>query len=411
MLRRRRAARWAGRPSLRVRLAAAAAGLLAVGAVVIVLAGGVATRDQLTRQARLELRGYALQLSRHPFLLTPLSQAAPGPSGLIAPPGGATGTLSIEVRGAGGQLVMRAGSGHLAGAGLHAAAARVLAGRDQPGPVRVAPGGSSLSIAQPVRYRAHRIPYAYSAQDFSVDVTSPAGTGSPGTLVLNLSLDRISQATGRLTVILLGAGGLLVAAAAALAAWTVCAMLRPLTLLGHRARAIAAGRPEATGSVPSGPGPSGPATDGPATDGPATCGSGPGGPGPSGPGTDGRPGGQHRVAPALNATLARLEQAAGPATDPGQASLRATAQMAAAVTSAGQDLHKPLGVLDGLTDYYRHRGQLRPGDFERLLARVEDEAAQISSIIDALARSRPDQRTGPDQLGAPGQAENVGGGA
>jgi hypothetical protein len=158
MQRRRRAARRAGRLSLRVRLAVAAASLLAVGAVVIVLAGGVATRDQLTRQARLELRGYALQLSRHPFLLTPLSRAAPGPSGLIAPPGAAAGTLSIEVRGAGGQLVMRAGSAHLAGAGLHAAVARVLAGRDQPGPVRVAPGGSSLSVAQPVRYRAHRIP-------------------------------------------------------------------------------------------------------------------------------------------------------------------------------------------------------------------------------------------------------------
>ena len=122
----------------------------------------------------------------------------------------------------------------------------MLADGDQPGPVRVAPGGSSLSITQPVRYRAHRIPYAYSAQDFSVDVTSPAGTGSPGTLVLNFSLDRISQATGRLTVFLLGVGGLLVAAAAALAAWTVCAMLRPLTLLG-------------TGPAPSrraGPGPS-----------------------------------------------------------------------------------------------------------------------------------------------------------
>jgi hypothetical protein len=406
MLRRRRAARRPGPVSLRVRLAAAAAGLLAVGAVVIVLAGGVATRDQLTRQARLELRGYALQLSRHPFLLTPLSQAAPGPSGLITPPGAAAGMLSIEVRGAGGQLVMRAGSGHLAGAGLHAAVARVLAGRDQPGPVRVAPGGSFLSIAQPVRYRAHRIPYAYSAQDFSVDVTSPAGTGSPGTLVLNLSLGRISQATGRLTDILLGVGGLLVAAAAALAAWTVCAMLRPLTLLGHRAGAIAAGRPR-----PVGPEPSGPATHGSATGGPAPGGSGTGGPGPSGPGTDGRPGGQHRVAPALDATLARLEQAAGPAADPGQASRQATAQMAAAVTSAGQDLRQPLGVLDGLTEYYRHRGQLRPGDFERLLARVEDEAAQISSIIDALARSRPDRRTGPDQPGPPGRAENVGGGA
>ena len=399
MLRRRRAARRAGRPSLRVRLAAAAAGLLAVGAVVIVLAGGEATRDQLTRQARLELRGYALQLTRHPFLLTPLSQAPPGPSGLIAPPGAAAGTLSIEVRGAGGQLVMRAGSGRLLPPGLHAAAARMLADGDQPGPVEGAPGGSSLSITQPVRYRAHRIPYAYSAQDFSVDVTSPAGTGSPGTLVLNLSLDRISQATGRLTVFLLGVGGLLAAAAAAVAAWTVCAMLRPLTQLGHRAGAIAAGRSRPAGSGPSGP------------SGPATCGSGTGGPGTSGPGTDARPGGEHRVAPALNATLARLEQAAGPAADPGQADLRATVQMAAAVASAGQDLRQPLGVLDSLTEYYRHRGQLRPGDFERLLARVEDEAAQISSIIDALARSRPDQRTTADQPGPPGRAENVGGGA
>jgi hypothetical protein len=354
--RRSRAARRAGRVSLRVRLAAAAAGLLAVGAVVIVLAGGVATRDQLTRQARQELRGYAFQLSRHPFLLTPFSPAPSGPSGLIAP-AGASGTLSIEVRGAGGQLVMRAGSDRLLPPGLHAAAARMLADGDQPGPVRVAPGGSSLSIAQPVRYRAHRIPYAYSAQDFSVDVTSPAGTGSPGTLVLNLSLDHVSQATGRLTVILLGVVGLLVAAAAALAAWTVRAMLRPLTLLGHR------------------------------------------------------PGGQDRVVPALNATLARLEQAAGPAADPGQASLQAAAQMAAAVASAGQDLRKPLGVLDGLTEYYRHRGQLRPADFERLLARVDDEAAQISSIVDALARSHPDRRTGPDRAGPPGWAENVGGGA
>jgi hypothetical protein len=414
MLRCRRAARRAGRLSLRVRLAAAAAGLLAVGVVVIVLAGGVATRDQLTRQARLELRGYALQLSRHPFLLTPFSQAPSGPSGLIAPAGAATGTLSIEVRGAGGQLVMRAGSDRLVPPGLHAAAARVLADGDQPGPVRVAPGGSSLSIAQPVRYRAHRIPYAYSAQDFSVDVTSPAGTGSPGTLVLNLSLDRISQAIGRLTVILLGVGGLLVAVAAALAAWTVCAMLRPLTRLGHRAGAIAAGRSRPIGSgpsEPSGPATGGPATCGSGTGGPATCGSGTGGPGTSGPEPGGRPGGQHRVAPALNATLARLEQGAGPAADPGQASLRATAQMAAAVTSAGQDLRQPLGVLDGLTEYYRHRGQLRPGDFERLLARVEDETAQISSIIDALARSRPDPRTTPDQPGPPGRAENVGGGA
>jgi hypothetical protein len=383
---RRRVAWRAGWPSLRVRLATAAAGLVAAAAVVIVLAGGTATRAQLTRQAGQELRGYALQLGRHPFLLTPFPQDAPGPARLIGPAGAAAGTLSIEVRGAGGQLVLRAGPTDLARAGPHGAAAGVRASRDQPGPVRAASGGSFLSIAQPIRYRAHHIPYAYSARGFAVDVTGPAGTGSPGTLVLNLSLDRISRGAGRLTVILLAVSGLLAAAAAALAACLVRAMLRPLTLLGLRAGAIAAGRPR-----PSGPGSAGA--------------------GSAGAGTGGLPDGQHRIGPVLNATLARLEQAAAPAADPGQASLRATAQMAAAVAGAGQDLRKPLGVLGGLTEYYRHRGQLRPGDFGRLLARVEGEAAQISTIIDALAGGRPDQRTGPGQPGPSGRAENVGGGA
>jgi hypothetical protein len=341
---RRRAAWRAGWPSLRVRLATAAAGLLAAGAVVIVLAGGAATRDQLTRQAGQELRGYALQLARQPFLLTPFAQDPPGPAGLTGPAWAAAGMLSIEVRGAGGQLVLRAAPTHLAQAGLHAAAAGVLASRGQPGPVHAASGGSFLSIAQPIRYRAHRIPYAYGAQDFDVDVTSPAGAGSPGTLVLSLSLDRISRGTGRLTVILLAVSGLLVAAAAALAACSVRAILRPHTLPGLRAGAMAG-------------------------------------------------------------------QAAAAAADPGQASARATAHLAAAVAGASQDLRKPLGVLAGLTEYYRHRDELRPGDFERLLARVGDEAAQISTIIDALDGRHPDQRAGPGQPGPPGRPENVGGGA
>jgi hypothetical protein len=340
---RRRVAWRAGWPSLRVRLAAAAAGLLAAGAVVIVLAGGAATREQLTRQAGQELRGYAVQLARQPFLLTPFAQDPPGPAGLTGPARGA-GMLSIEIRGAGGQLVLRAAPTHLALAGLHPAAARVLASRDRPGPVRAARGGSFLSIAQPVRYRAHRIPYAYGAQDFAVDVTSPAGAGSPGTLVLSLSLDRISRGTGRLTVILLAVSGLLVAATAALAACSVRAMLRARTLPGLRAGAIAG-------------------------------------------------------------------QAAAPAADPGQAPARATAQMAAAVAGASQDLRKPLGVLAGLTEYYRHRDELRPGDFERLLARVGDEAAQISTIIDTLDGSHPGRCAGPGQPGPSGRPENVGGGA
>ena len=100
------------------------------------------------------------------------------------------------------------------------------AGRAGRGPASPA-DGSYLAIAEPIRYRAHRIPYAYSAEDFALHVTSPAGTGSPGTLVLSVSLARISQATDHLAVILLAASGLVLLAAGCLAAWVIRAALRP----------------------------------------------------------------------------------------------------------------------------------------------------------------------------------------
>ena len=206
-----------GRPPLRVRLAAVAVCLLAAGAGLIVVAGGLATRNHLTRQAGQQLRGYAGQLARHPFLLTPLSRTPPGPAGLSDLAAAGAGALSLEVRGAGGQLVIRAGPGRPAGPGPQVAAARVLAGYHQAGTVRASGGGSYLSVAEPIRYRAHRIPYAYGAEDFALDVTSPAGTGAPGTLVVSLSLARISQATGRLTVIMLAVSGLVVLAAGCVA--------------------------------------------------------------------------------------------------------------------------------------------------------------------------------------------------
>jgi two-component system OmpR family sensor kinase len=312
--RRRRPGWRPGRPSLTVRLAAAVTCLLAAGAVIIVVAGGLATRDHLIRQARQELRGYAGQLARHPFLLTPLSRTAPGaPSlGAVAPAG--AGPLSIEVRGAGGELVMRVGPGRLAGPGL--------------------------SVAEPVRYRAHRIPYAYSAEDFALDVTSPAGSGAAGTLVVTLNLARIGQATSHLTAVVLAASGLAVLAAGGLAAWMVRTMLRRLT----------------------------------------------------------------RLPPALSTGLARP----GPAGDPagaGAAARRAAGRQRQAIADTGRELRTPLSVLDGLAEYYRHRGQLSAAEFGGLMDRVARETARIGTLADALERAGRDQTTPP----APG--ENVSRGA
>ena len=98
-----------------MRLAAVVVCLLAAGAACIVVAGGLATRDTLVREAGQQLRGYAEQLARYPFLLTPLSRTEPGPPVLSGLAAGQAGNLSVEVRDAGGHLVMWAGPGRRAG--------------------------------------------------------------------------------------------------------------------------------------------------------------------------------------------------------------------------------------------------------------------------------------------------------
>ena len=362
---RRKLRAWRPGPrSLSVRLAAVAVCLLAAGAGIIVGAGALATRDALVREAGQQLRVYAGQLARFPFLLTPLSRTEPAPPGFSGLAGAGAGNLSIEVRDAGGQLVMRAGPGRPAGPGLPASAVRVLADHREAGTVRVSRGGKFLAVAEPVHYRAHHIPYAYSAEDFALDVTSPAGRGAPGTLVVSLSLARVGQATSRLAVTMLALGGIVVLAAGCLAGWMIRATLRPLTQLGDRAEAIATGQPR-----------------------------------------PGQPRGPDRVAPALNAALSQLERARDPAAEPGPATWRATGRQRQALEDTSLALRRPLSVLGGLAEYYRQGDQPGAAGFGRLLARVEEETARIGTLIDAL------ERAGQDQPGRSGPGGNVGRGA
>ena len=143
-------------------------------------------------------------------------------------------------------------------------------------------------------------------------------------------------------------------AAGCLAAWVIRAVFGPVSRLRQRAEAIAAGGPS------------------------------PGPPGPADP----------AVTPALGALLAQLEQP-GAGREPGAATRRAAAQQRQALAATGRELRRPLSVLGGLTEYYRHRDQLTPGEFDRLLARVADETARMGAIIED--RLRP----GPDEPGPP----------
>jgi signal transduction histidine kinase len=114
-----------------------------------------------------------------------------------------------------------------------------------------------------------------------------------------------------------------------------------------------------------------------------------------------------RVAPALSAALTQLEPpripvGEIPVGEPGPAAWRVAEQKRQAIAAAGRELRKPLSVLGGLTEYYRHRDQLTPGEFDRLLGRVADETARMDAIIDDRLGPGQDEPGPPASPGQPG---------
>jgi signal transduction histidine kinase len=107
----------------------------------------------------------------------------------------------------------------------------------------------------------------------------------------------------------------------------------------------------------------------------------------------------------LRATLSQLERARDPAAGPGPDVRRATQRRRQAIEDTSRELRRPLSVLAGLTEYYRHHDQLGPAGLDRLLDRVAEETARIGALVETL------ERTGQDQPGPPGPGENVGGSA
>ena len=109
-----------------------------------------------------------------------------------------------------------------------------------------------------------------------------------------------------------------------------------------------------------------------------------------------------RVTPVLSAAATQLKQLRAPAGQPGSPAGRVTEQKRQAIAATGRELRKPLSVLGGLTEYYRHRDQLTPGEFDRLLGRVADETARIEAIIDDRLGPRQDEPGPPVRPGHPG---------
>jgi two-component system OmpR family sensor kinase len=325
---------------------AAAVCVLAAGAAAMAGASGLVARGYLMGQADSQLRAYADHLTGHPFVATPWSGPAPGALGAGAP----GGAVSIEVRGAAGQLVMREGEENRAGQAIPVVSAGV-AGRAGRLATVAADGGSWRVIAEPIHYRARRLPFTYNTQDVSVLITSRARPGLDGTLVAGLDVASIGQATGRLLVTGLTVSGMVILAISCLGAAVIRAILRPVAQVEQ--------------TVPGSP------------------------------------------AGAVDTALSQTEEQALAARAEAEAAARRSAeQMRQLIAGTAHELRRPLSIINGAAAWYRHRAQPGARDFDRVMRQVTSQAARIEALVDELT-------TGNDQPPLPlpparGSAANSG---
>ncbi len=355
-----RAVAWLlGWASLRVRLVAAALCLLAAGAAVITGACGLVARGYLMGQADQQLRAYAGQLTSRPFVATPISRFAPG---ALSAGGSGGGALGIEVRGSGGQLVLREDPGARPGQAIPAVFAGIAARTGQLVTIAAGGGGGSWRvIAEPIHYRARRIPFGYDAEDFSLFITSTARPGLAGTLVVGLDLGSVGPAIGRLAVTGLAVSGAVVLVVACLGAVVIRAILQPVLQVEETLAAVAAG--ELSRRVPE---------------------------------RHGR-GDAGRLVRSLNKMLSQIEHAFSTRAESEAAAHRSGERMCRIIADTGHELRRPLSVIHGLAGHYRQRGRLGAGELDRVMRRVTDEAARMDALVDDLLLTRHEQPQPPQR--------------
>jgi HAMP domain-containing protein len=313
------ASRYTG--SLPLRLAGVAVCLMAAGAGAITAASHLVARSYLMRQAEQQLSSYTGFLTSRPFTVFPGSRTAPGASGL-----GDTGqALSIEVCASGGLMLINAGPA-----------------------VPPAGGGSWLTIAEPIHYQTHHIPFVYGAEDNSLSVTGTTSPGFAGTLRVGLDLASIGQAVDRLTVICLAVSGVVLLLITCAAAAVIRILLRPVAQMAQTADAVAAG--DLSARMPFRR-------------------------------TQGDIG---RLARSFNRTLSQAEQTLT-ATARAEAATRDSSQrMCRVIADTASNLRKPVGVLAGLAEYYREGGQPGSDDLDGMLRRVADQVSRVERLLDHL---------------------------
>ena len=185
----------------------------------------------------------------------------------------------------------------------------------------------------------------------------PLDDGSGGSVVVAASLDGIDSTTRQLRLIDLGVSLVVLAVLAGAGAAIVRASLRPLVEIEQTARAIAAG--DLTRRVPD-----------------------------RDPRTE-----VGRLGRALNTMLAQIETAFGARAASEAAARRSEDRMRRFVADASHELRTPLTTIRGFAELYRQGAARDPAELDRLMRRIEDQAARMGLLVeDLLLLARLDQQ-------------------
>ena len=318
--------RLAARTPLQVKLIVAVLALVAVALTLIGLAGVAAVDGLLVGRLDRELHQEARRSSGRP----PPSFDGPGPGG------GPRSPYLVQYRGKDGRL------------GKELENELLQEGQQPP---RVPDDAAWLEANAG---EAVTVPATGGDGRWRVAV-QPLRDGSGGSVVVAASLDGIDSTIRQLRGIDLVVSVVVLVVLAGVGAVIVRASLRPLVEIEQTARAIAAG--DLTRRVPE-----------------------------RDPGTE-----VGRLGRALNTMLAQIESAFGAraaseasARRSEEAARRSEDRMRRFVADASHELRTPLTTIRGFAELYRQGAGRDPAELNRLMRRIEDQAARMGLLVDDL---------------------------
>jgi two-component system OmpR family sensor kinase len=345
--------RFSARIPLRIKLITAALTLVAISLAVISAVSITVFHGYLLNQADQQLENYVDRAGSQPR-----SPGQPERTGFLNRPslGGFTQEVfdskGRQVGGQGGGPAVPANPAWLA---AHAGQIITLPASSGDGSWRVLmePGYYVVRTYAGMSPPAPGIP-AYVAFSQS---PLPFSGQQTGTLVTAIDLGGIGHTIGTLALIDLAVSGAVIVLLAGVGVALIRASLRPLAEIERTAGAIAAG--DLSRRVPD----RDPRTE---------VGS---------------------LARSLNTMLSQIEQAFHERSQSEARARISEERMRRFVADASHELRTPLSVIRGFAEYYRQRGGLREGELDRMIRRVEDEAARMGLLVeDLLLLARLDQQ-------------------